>query len=229
MHRTCSKPALARGELHCIGATTLDEYQKHIEKDAALERRFQPVFVNEPSVEDTIAILRGLKERYEMHHGVRITDTAIVPPPFCRSDTSPIACCPIRRSTWSTKRRAAWHGDGSYSKEIDEVERHMLQLKIEKEALLKEDDKTSKAKLEKIAGIGRAPGTKQRHEGSLAEKKEKVIAKIRELKEKIESAKTEEQNAERKGDLTKAAKLTYGVIPGLKGIEEDKISNSRVS
>jgi ATP-dependent Clp protease ATP-binding subunit ClpB len=99
------KPMLARGELHMIGATTLDEYRKYIEKDAALERRFQPVFVDQPSVEDTISILRGLRERYEVHHGVRIKDSALVAAPCSRTATSPTASCPTRRSTWSTRPR----------------------------------------------------------------------------------------------------------------------------
>ena len=109
------KPALARGELRCIGATTLDEYRKRIEKDAALERRFQPVFVSQPTVEDTIAILRGLKERYEVHHGIRITDAALVAAAVLSIATSPSASCRTRRSTWSTKRPQDQDGDRQHA------------------------------------------------------------------------------------------------------------------
>ena len=137
------KPMLARGELHCIGATTLDEYRKHIEKDAALERRFQPVMVDQPSVEDTISILRGLRERYEVHHGVRIKDSALVDRGRALATaTSPTASCPTRPSTWSTRPRPSCAPRSTRCPaELDEVSRRVMQLEIEREALKKETDK----------------------------------------------------------------------------------------
>ena len=206
------KPALARGELRCIGATTLNEYKKYIEKDAALERRFQPVLVKEPTVEDTIAILRGLKERYEVHHGVRIKDTALIAAAtlshrYITDRFLPDKAIDLVDEAASQLRMEM----DSLPREIDEVERKILQLQIEKQALLKEDDKISKARLEKIS---RELAALQEQSSAMKahwQKEKEVIAKIRELKEKIESAKTEEQNAERKGDLNKVAELRYGV------------------
>ena len=165
------KPMLARGELHTIGATTLDEYRKHIEKDAALERRFQPVVVDQPTVEETISILRGLRERYEVHHGVRITDSRAGRGGHARpTATSPSASCPTRRSTSSTRRRRRLRMEiDSMPIELDELERRRIQLEIEREALRKESDDASKARLEalekELAEIGEEAGAmKQRWE-----------------------------------------------------------------
>jgi ATP-dependent Clp protease ATP-binding subunit ClpB len=135
------KPALARGELHCVGATTLDEYRKHVEKDAALARRFQPVFVDEPTVEDTISILRGLKEKYELHHGCASPMARWWRRPRCPTATSPTASCPTRRSTWWTRPPARLRMQvDSKPEELDELDRRIMQLKIEREALKKETD-----------------------------------------------------------------------------------------
>ena len=138
------KPALARGELRCIGATTLDEYRKHVEKDAALARRFQPVLVGEPSVADTISILRGIREKYELHHGVRIADSALVAAATLSTGTSPIAFCRTKRLIWSTRPRpgCVWQVD-SKPEELDEMDRRLLQLRIEREALKRETDEAS--------------------------------------------------------------------------------------
>jgi ATP-dependent Clp protease ATP-binding subunit ClpB len=137
------KPALARGELHCVGATTLKEYRKYIEKDAALERRFQQVLVQEPSIEDTIAILRGIKEKYEVHHGVRIKDSATVAAAVFPTAISPTVSCPIRPSISSTRRPRACGSRSTMPTEIDEVERKKIMLEIEREALKQESDKSS--------------------------------------------------------------------------------------
>ncbi len=205
------KPALARGELHAIGATTLDEYRKYIEKDAALERRFQPIFVGEPSVEDTIAILRGLKERYEVHHGVRIQDSALVAAAVLSDRYITDRFLPDKAIDLVDEAASRLRIEiDSMPTEIDEVERRIKQLEIEKQALKKEKDKASQERLEKL-------------EAELAELKEKssemkahwqaekeCIERIRELKERLEQVKIEEQKAEREGDLEKAARLRYG-------------------
>ncbi|MGC8863200.1 MAG: ATP-dependent chaperone ClpB, partial [Armatimonadota bacterium] len=210
------KPMLARGELKCVGATTLDEYRKHVEKDAALERRFQPVIVNPPSVEDTIAILRGLKERYENHHGVRIKDSALVAAAVLSDRYISDRFLPDKAIDLIDEAASRLRIEiDSMPTEIDEVERRIRQLEIEREALKKESDASSKKHLEKL-------------EKELAELKERsaemkahwqnekeAISKIREIKTQIEHAKQEEVNAERAGDLAKAAELRHGVIPTL--------------
>jgi ATP-dependent Clp protease ATP-binding subunit ClpB len=210
------KPALARGELRAIGATTLDEYRKHIEKDAALERRFQPVMVTEPSVEDTIAILRGLKERYEVHHGIRIQDAALV-------------AAGVLSNRYITERflpdKAIDLVDEAASKikmeidsmpfEIDQLERKILQLRIEEQALRRERDKASKTRLEEL----------QREVAELSDKKDsaraqwlrekEIIASVRDKQKTLEELRREEERARRSGDLGKAAEYQYGRIPGI--------------
>ena len=210
------KPALARGELRCIGATTLDEYRKHIEKDAALERRFQPVQVHEPSVEDSIAILRGLKERYETHHGVQIQDTAIVAAATLSKRYISDRFLPDKAVDLVDEAASRLRIEiDSVPEIIDEVERRIIQLQIEQQALEKEDDDASKQRLEKL-------------NLDLAELKEKAIAlkanwqnekanlvEIRELMEQIEELRIESEQAKRIGDLATASELEYGKIPAL--------------
>ena len=211
------KPALARGELRCIGATTLNEYKKYIEKDAALERRFQPVLVKEPTVEDTIAILRGLKERYEVHHGVRIKDTALIAAATLSDRYISDRFLPDKAIDLVDEAASQLRMEmDSLPREIDEVERKILQLQIEQQALKKEEDKASRERLEKISKELAALQEQSRAMKAHWQKEKEVIAKIRELKEKIEAAKTEEQNAERRGDLNKVAELRYGVQVQLK-------------
>ncbi|MBI5681743.1 MAG: ATP-dependent chaperone ClpB [Deltaproteobacteria bacterium] len=207
------KPALARGELRCVGATTLDEYRKHIEKDAALERRFQPVYVGEPNVEDTIAILRGLKEKYEIHHGVRIADSAIVAAAtlshrYITDRFLPDKAIDLIDESASRLRIEI----DSMPTEIDEIERKVIQLEVEKQALKKETDKSSLERLEKIekelANLKEESGALKAH---WIQEKE-AISKIRGIKGKIEETRQNAIDAERKGDLGKAAELKYGVL-----------------
>jgi ATP-dependent Clp protease ATP-binding subunit ClpB len=210
------KPALARGELRCVGATTLDEYRKRVEKDPALERRFQPIYVGEPSVEDTIAILRGLKEKYEVHHGVRITDGAIIGAAtlshrYISDRFLPDKAIDLIDEAGSRLRIEI----DSMPIEIDEVERKILQLEIEKQALKREEDKASK---ERLANLEREiQNLKETAHGLKAHwKNEKEsIQRIRSLKEKIETTKVEEQQAQRQGDLNRAAELRYGTLTQL--------------
>jgi ATP-dependent Clp protease ATP-binding subunit ClpB len=210
------KPALARGELHAVGATTLDEYRKHIEKDAALERRFQPIFVGEPSVEDTIAILRGLKERYEVHHGVRIKDSAIVAAAtlshrYITDRFLPDKAVDLMDEAASRLRIEI----DSMPVELDEIERRVVQLEIEREALKKERDKESKERLAKleaeIADLRESSAEMKVH----WENEKAAIKSIRDTKAEIETAKTDYERAERQGDLNKAAELRYGKIASL--------------
>jgi len=208
------KPALARGELRCIGATTLDEYRKYIEKDAALERRFQQVYTAEPSVEDTIAILRGLKERYEVHHGVRIKDEALVAAATLSNRYITSRFLPDKAIDLVDEAASRLKIElDSRPTELDKLERRLLQLSIEKQALSREEDAASKdrlAKLEKeIAGLtAERDAMKARWED---EKKD--IQGIRELKQRIEDLKREETRYEREGDLSKAAEVKHGKIP----------------
>jgi len=208
------KPALARGEMHVVGATTLDEYRKHIEKDAALERRFQPVYVGEPSVEDTIAILRGLKEKYEVHHGIRITDNALVAAATLSHRYITDRFLPDKAIDLIDEAAARLRiAIDSLPQEIDEVERKITQLEIERQALAKEKDKASKERREKI-------------EQELAELREKsnamkaqwtaekdAIQKIQAKKAELEQLRTEAEQATRRGDLQKAAEISYGRVP----------------
>ncbi|MDR2575109.1 MAG: ATP-dependent chaperone ClpB [Treponema sp.] len=208
------KPALARGELRCIGATTLDEYRKHIEKDAALERRFQQVYTAEPSVEDTIAILRGLKERYEVHHGVRIKDEALVAAATLSSRYITSRFMPDKAIDLVDEAASRLKMElDSRPTELDKLERKLLQFSIEKQALAREEDPASKerlAKLEKeIADI-----TAERDAMKARWEAEKVdIQGIRELKQRIEELKIEETRYEREGNLSKAAEVKHGRIP----------------
>ena len=210
------KPALARGELRAIGATTLAEYQKYIEKDAALERRFQPVFVDEPSVEDTIAILRGLQERYEVHHGVRITDGALVAAARLSHRYITDRFLPDKAIDLVDEAAARLRTEiDSLPTEIDEVERRILSLEIEKRALEKEKTKEAQGRLEEIAkelAEARENSSRLRTQWS-AEKQS--IAKTRETKEAIEHARQEVLETERSGDLQRAAELRYGRLPEL--------------
>jgi ATP-dependent Clp protease ATP-binding subunit ClpB len=207
------KPALARGELRAIGATTLNEYRKHIEKDAALERRFQPVYVGEPNVEDTIAILRGLKERYEVHHGVRIKDSAIVAAATLSHRYISDRFLPDKAIDLIDEAAASLRIQiDSMPTEIDELERRATQLEIEKQALKKEDDPNSK---ERLAAIERElAGIRERANAlKAAWKQEKdLITRQRQLKEKIEQLKIEEQTAERQGNLQRVAEIRYGLL-----------------
>ena len=210
------KPALARGELHCIGATTLKEYKKYIEKDAALERRFQPVLVKEPSVEDTISILRGLKERYEVHHGVKIKDSALIAAATLSARYITDRFLPDKAIDLVDEAEASLRIEiDIMPAEIDELERKIIQLEIEKQALKKEKDKASQERLRKL----------EEELNSLKEKRDSMrlhwknekdsIQKIHEIKSKIEQAKIEAEKAEREGNLDRVAELKYGVIPQL--------------
>jgi len=207
------KPALARGELRAIGATTLNEYRKHIEKDAALERRFQIVFVGEPNVEDTIAILRGLKERYEEHHGVRIKDSAIVAAATLSHRYISDRFLPDKAIDLIDEAAASLRIQiDSMPTEIDQLERRTTQLEIEKQALKKEDDPNSR---ERLATIDKELANIREKSNALkaAWKKEKdLIARSRALKEKIEQLKIEEQAEERKGNLQRVAEIRYGLL-----------------
>ncbi len=210
------KPALARGELHCVGATTLDEYRKYVEKDAALARRFQPVMVNEPTVEDTISILRGIKEKYELHHGVRISDSALVAAAtlshrYITDRFLPDKAIDLIDEAASRLRMEV----DSKPEELDALDRQILQLQIEAEALKKEDDAASRDRLEKLIG----------ELGSLQERSSEMTAQwqaerdklevARDLKEQLDKARAELDHAKREGNLGRAGELSYGIIPGL--------------
>ena len=210
------KPALARGELHCVGATTLDEYKKYVEKDAALARRFQPVFVDEPTVEDTISILRGLKEKYELHHGVRISDSALVSAAtlsnrYITDRFLPDKAIDLMDEASARLRMAV----DSKPEALDELDRRIIQLKIEREALRKEDDEASKTRLARLetelAGLEEDSDVMTAR--WLAEKER--LAGGTKLKEQLDQARTELELAQRKGDLGRAGELAYGVIPDL--------------
>jgi ATP-dependent Clp protease ATP-binding subunit ClpB len=210
------KPALARGELRCVGATTLDEYRKRVEKDPALERRFQPIYVGEPSVEDTIAILRGLKERYEVHHGVRVTDGAIIAAATLSHRYISDRFLPDKAIDLIDEAASRLRIEiDSMPIEIDEVERKILQLQIEKQALKREEDKASKDRLAQLER--EIQNLRETADGLKAHwKNEKEsIQRLRSLKEQIERTKVEEQQAQRQGDLNRAAELRYGTLTQL--------------
>ncbi len=214
------KPALGRGELRCVGATTLDEYRMYIEKDAALERRFQPVMVTEPSIEDTIAILRGLKERYEVHHGVRITDQAIVAAATLSARYISDRFLPDKAIDLVDEAASRLRIEiDSLPQEIDEVERRIVQLQIEKEALKKEKDSVSRERLKKIdrelAELSEKSNSMKAH----WQQEKDAIQTLRSLKEELEKVRFETQKAEKEGKLEQAAQLRYETLPEL----EEKI------
>ncbi len=210
------KPALARGELRCIGATTLKEYKQHIEKDAALERRFQPVYVGQPTVEDTIAILRGLKERYEVHHGVRIKDSAIVAAAVLSNRYIADRFLPDKAIDLIDEAASGLRIEiDSMPAEIDQIERRLTQLEIERQALKKEEDAASRERLAKLEPEIRALREKVDPLKLRWKAEKEVIAGIRQLKSEIEDAKTAEQRATREGDLNKAAEIRYGKLVSL--------------
>ena len=221
------KPALARGELHCIGATTLDEYQKYVEKDAALQRRFQPVFVDEPSVEDTISILRGIKEKYELHHGVRITDGAIVAAAqlserYISDRFLPDKAIDLMDEAASRIRMEV----ESKPEEIESLDRRIIQLKIEEQALSKESDDASK---DRLAALREELANLEQQSSELTTRwqneRDKIHAEAR-IKEDLDAARIELEQAERAGDLAKAGELQYGKIPQLETALEEAGSHT---
>ncbi|MCS6898604.1 MAG: ATP-dependent chaperone ClpB [Myxococcales bacterium] len=208
------KPALARGELRCIGATTLDEYRKHIEKDAALERRFQPVMVSEPTVEDTIAILRGLKERYEVHHGIRIQDAAVVAAATLSQRYITDRFLPDKAIDLVDEAASKIKMEiDSVPTEIDDIERKILQLRIEEQALSREKDQGSRARLDdvkkELADLSNQRDTMR----SQWLREKELVGRMREQQKAIDDLKTQEEIARRKGDLGKAAEILYGRLP----------------
>ena len=223
------KPMLARGELHCIGATTLDEYRKYIEKDAALERRFQPILVEPPSVEDTISILRGLKERFEIHHGVRITDGALIACAVLSDRYISDRFLPDKAIDLMDEAAAMIRTEiDSMPTELDEVSRRVMQLEIEREALKKEDDAGSKARLAALEK--ELSGLKEQTDKLKAQwELEKVgLTREKELKQSIEDTRRNIDDAKRAYDLELAAKLEYGELPGLqRQLEEEKAHNHK--
>ena len=220
------KPALARGELHCIGATTLDEYRKHIEKDAALARRFQTVLVSEPTVEDTISILRGLKEKYEVHHGVRITDSAIVSAATLSNRYITDRFLPDKAIDLVDEASSRLRMEvDSKPEEIDELDRKIIQLKIEREALKKETDKASQDRLGKLE-IDLADLEEKSAELTRIWQSEKdELAGAQKVKENLDAARMDLVRAQRDGDLARAGELAYGIIPDLEKKLEDDVEN----
>ncbi|QDZ11693.1 ATP-dependent chaperone ClpB [Devosia ginsengisoli] len=210
------KPALARGELHCVGATTLDEYRKHVEKDAALARRFQPVFVDEPTVEDTISILRGLKEKYELHHGIRISDSALVSAAtlsnrYITDRFLPDKAIDLMDEAAARLRMAV----DSKPEALDELDRRIMQLKIEREALRKEEDDGSKTRLVRLeTELGDLEDQAQALSAKWLAEKERLQGSQK-VKEELDAARSQLEIAQRQGDLAKAGELAYGVIPDL--------------
>ncbi len=218
------KPALARGELRCVGATTLNEYRKYIEKDPALERRFQPVLVKEPTVEDTIAILRGLKERYEVHHGVRIKDSAIIAAATLSHRYITDRFLPDKAVDLIDEAASRLRIElDSMPCEIDTIERKIIQLEIERQSLKKETDKTAKERREKIEKeLAELKSSMDQMKMHWSAEKD-VIKKIQQIKSKMEALKTEEANAQREGNLAKAAEIRYGKLVALdKELQEEQ-------
>jgi ATP-dependent Clp protease ATP-binding subunit ClpB len=219
------KPALARGELHCVGATTLDEYRKYVEKDAALARRFQPIFVDEPTVEDTISILRGIKEKYELHHGVRISDSALVAAAtlshrYITDRFLPDKAIDLVDEAASRLRMEV----DSKPEELDAVDRQILQMQIEAEALKKEDDAASKDRLQKLEKELSEQQEKSAEMTAKWQSERDRLNRSRELKEQLDRARAELDQAKRDGNLARAGELSYGIIPQLEkqlGAAED--------
>lgn len=218
------KPMLARGELHCIGATTLDEYRKYIEKDAALERRFQPVMIDQPTVEDTISILRGLKEKFEIHHGVRITDNAIIACAVLSNKYISDRFLPDKAIDLMDEAASMIRTEiDSMPSELDEISRRIMQLEIEQQALKKEKDRDSK---ERLAVLEKEIATLKNKADSMKaqwELEKENILRIKKLKQEIENVKRQIEEAERRYDLNELAVLKHGKLPGLeKKLEEEK-------
>jgi ATP-dependent Clp protease ATP-binding subunit ClpB len=210
------KPALARGELHCVGATTLDEYRKRIEKDAALARRFQPVFVSQPSVEETISILRGLKEKYELHHGVRITDSALVAAATLSNRYITDRFLPDKAIDLVDEAASRLKMEvDSKPEEIDEIDRRLIQFKIEREALKKEDDAASRDRLQKLEREISELEKQSADMTAVWRAEKEKLASAQKLKEQLDHAKIELEQAQRRGDLARAGEIAYGIIPDL--------------
>ncbi len=210
------KPALARGELHCVGATTLDEYRKHIEKDAALARRFQPVFVSEPTVEDTISILRGLKEKYEQHHGVRITDSALVAAATLSNRYITDRFLPDKAIDLVDEASARLKMEvDSKPEELDAIDRDLMQMKIEREALKKESDTASRDRLTRLDKSIAELEEKSKSLTQRWEAEKGKLGNVQKLKVELDQRRTELAQAQRRGDLGRAGELAYGVIPDL--------------
>jgi ATP-dependent Clp protease ATP-binding subunit ClpB len=210
------KPALARGELHCVGATTLDEYRKHIEKDAALARRFQPVFISEPNVEDTISILRGLKEKYEQHHGVRITDSALVAAATLSNRYITDRFLPDKAIDLVDEAASRLKMEiDSKPEALDAIDRELMQMKIEREALKKESDAASKDRLQRLDKS--IADLEEKSKGLTArwESEKQKLGSAQKLKVELDQRRTELDQAQRRGDLARAGELAYGVIPAL--------------
>jgi ATP-dependent Clp protease ATP-binding subunit ClpB len=227
------KPALARGELHCVGATTLDEYRKHIEKDAALARRFQPVFISEPTVEDTISILRGLKEKYEQHHGVRITDSALVAAATLSNRYITDRFLPDKAIDLvdEAASRLKMQID-SKPEELDAIDRDLMQMKIEREALKKESDTASK---DRLARLEKSIAELEEKSKALTQRWEAEKSKLgsaQKLRVELDQRRTELEQAQRRGDLARAGELAYGMIPELekklKKIEDEESKGAMV-
>jgi ATP-dependent Clp protease ATP-binding subunit ClpB len=222
------KPALARGELHCVGATTLDEYRKNVEKDAALARRFQPVFVNEPSVEDTVSILRGLKEKYELHHGVRISDSAIVAAAtlsnrYITDRFLPDKAIDLIDEASSRVRMAV----DSKPEELDEIDRRIVQLKIEREALSRETDPASKQRLERLEDELEDLETESSEMTSRWKAEKEKVGQAAQAREALDRLRNELDQAQRRGDLQRASEILYGEIPPLeKRLAEEEANNA---
>ena len=227
------KPALARGELHCVGATTLDEYRKHIEKDAALARRFQPVFVSEPTVEDTISILRGLNEKYEQHHGVRITDSALVAAATLSNRYISDRFLPDKAIDLVDEAASRLKMEiDSKPEELDAIDRDLMQMRIEREALKKETDAASK---DRLARLDKSISGLEENSKALTQRWEAEKSKLgdaQKLKVELDQRRTELEQAQRRGDLARAGELAYGVIPGLdkklKALEGDEAKGAMV-
>jgi ATP-dependent Clp protease ATP-binding subunit ClpB len=225
------KPALARGELHCVGATTLDEYRKHVEKDAALARRFQPIFVGEPTVEDTISILRGIKEKYELHHGVRITDAAIVAAAQLSNRYIADRFLPDKAIDLMDEAGARLRMQvDSKPEELDELDRRIMQLQIEREALKKETDQASKDRLEKLQKELAETEEKSAVMTRNWQAEKEKLADASKVKEQLEAARRDLELAQRKGDFAKAGELAYATIPALekKLVEAEAAGSSKM-